>query len=325
MNRSMPSGAAYEQALLECLWAYADTHLTGQLDGGRRDGRPPVLAKGREALNVIVSDEAETEALTALMPARERHRHYGSLKSSQALAQSVFGLPLIRDRLDLLAGLEAECGRPAFFTDAGGWTGGLEQEVEALNERRATSIDVWLQGPEGARVAVECKFTENEFGRCSRLRLRPGDSGYPAQLCDGSYSVQRDRMTRCSLTEIDIRYWEYLPTLFDWPADVDHAPCPFGETYQIGRNALAATVGSGGSIDPASGHALIVYDARNPAFSDSGRAGRQWRMALDTCRIPGLLRRVAWQRILGALSADASMKPLLATLEAKYGLRPEQV
>lgn len=325
MPRSMPTRAAYERALLECLWAYSDARLAGHLDGGRREGRPPMLAKGRETLNVIVSDEAETEALRALIPTRERHRHYGSLKSSQALAQSVFGLPLIRDRLDLLAGLEAECGRPAFFTDAGGWTGRLEHEVTVLNERRPTSIDVWLQGPDGARVAVECKFTENEFGRCSRPRLRPGDSGYPAQLCDGSYSVQRDRMTRCSLTEIDIRYWEYLPTLFDWPANVDHTPCPFGETYQIGRNALAATVGSGGFIDPASGHVLIVYDARNPAFSDSGRAGRQWRVAQDTCRIPGLLRRVSWQRILGALSADASMKPLLAALEAKYGLCPEQI
>ncbi|PJK28325.1 PGN_0703 family putative restriction endonuclease [Minwuia thermotolerans] len=323
MTSPMPTMAAYERALLERLWAYADGHLAGHLDGGRREGRPPVLAKGREALNVVVPDVSEAEAVRALMPGKERHLHYGSMKSSQALAQSIFGLLLIRGRLDLLAGLEAECGRPAFFADASGWTGRLEHEVESLEERRKTSVDVWLKGPEGARVAVECKFAENEFGRCSRPRLRPGDSGYPEQLCDGSYSVQRGRTTRCSLSEIGIRYWDYLPALFDWPADVDHALCPFGETYQIGRNALAATVGDDESVDPGRGHVLIVYDARNPAFADNGRSDRQWRMALDACRVPGLLRRVTWQRILGVLAADASMTRLLVALEAKYGLFPD--
>lgn len=318
-----PTMAAFERALLDRLWAYADGHLAGHLDGGRREGRPPVLAKGREALNVIAPDEAEAAAIRALMPEQERHNQYGSLKSSQALAQSVFGLLFVRERLDLLAGLQAECGRPAFFADAAGWAGCLEQEIRTFKEPRPTSVDVWLQGPEGARVAVECKFTENEFGRCSRPRLRPGRSGYPEQLCDGTYSIQRSRKTRCSLSEIGIGYWDYLPALFDWPSDVDHTPCRFGETYQLGRNALAAAVGDDGRVDPDRGHVLVVYDARNPAFTEKGRAGRQWRMALDACRVPGLLRRVSWQRVLGSLKCDASMIPLLEALETKYGLCPD--
>lgn len=51
------------------------------------------------------------------------------MKSSQALTQSVFGALAAFDRLDILAGIEAECVRPAFFTNAGGWKAKLEFSV----------------------------------------------------------------------------------------------------------------------------------------------------------------------------------------------------
>ena len=99
------------------------------------------------------------------MTKTERHRWFRSFKSSQALAQSVFGALGSFDRLDLLDGVVAECGRPAFIEDTRGASFVLEHEVRSLGEPKPTSIDVLLEAG-SKRVAVECKLTERKFGVC---------------------------------------------------------------------------------------------------------------------------------------------------------------
>ncbi len=172
------------------------------------------------------------------------------------------------------------------------------------------------------RVAVECKFTEREFGVCSRPRLRPRDRTYAEQYCDGDYRVQRGRRERCALTEIGVRYWTYLPNLFRWDADRNLSPCPFAAVYQLARNALAATVTAEG-LDPCSGHVLVIYDARNPEFLAGGAAQRQYDAAMTTCRVPGLIRQLSWQRLAGALMDAPDLAYLVAGVEGKYGIRPD--
>lgn len=323
LSSPSPDGRAesrYLDRVNRSLWAWADRHHRDHLDGGRRQGRPPVLAHGYAELNVLVpTDETHSEEIRAAIAPKQRHRHFTSLRSSQALAQSVFGAIAAVDRLDLLANVTAECGRPAFFTDHKGWTLEFEHDVDRLGEPRPTSIDVLLAADD-RRVAVECKFTEAEFGTCSRPRLRPGDPGYPQQYCDGSYTAQAGRKERCALTSIGVRYWEHLPRLFAWSADRDHDPCPFGAVYQLARNALAATVTPGGEIDPARGHAIVVYDARNPAFYAGGEADRQWEAAVGACLVPGLLRRVSWQRLLGFITPKWELTWLVDGLREKYGI-----
>ncbi len=181
----------------------------------------------------------------------------------------MFGAIHVFDRLDLLQDISAECGRPAFFQDLHGSALEFEHEVRFLGEPRPTSVDVLLHGPQG-RVAIECKFTEREFGTCSRAKLRPGDPTYAEQHCNGSYRIQRSRRERCALTEIGVQYWQHLPKVFAWTADRDLVPCPLGRVYQLARNALAATVSPDGRLDQTTGHALVVYDARNPEFQDGG-------------------------------------------------------
>lgn len=88
--------------------------------------------------------------------------------------------------------------------------------------------------------------------------------------------------------------------MFDWPASRDHMPCRFGEVYQLARNALAATIGHDGKLNAESGHALLLYDARNPEFQSGGKAELQWQVASAACRVPGLLRRLSWQHLLKA-------------------------
>ena len=315
--------ADYLDGVVRDLWSWADRHHPDELDGGKRRGRPPVLSRSHVPKGVLVPvDDTIAQRIRAIIPVGQRHRWFRSLKSSQALGQSMFGAIWAFDRLDLLQSVLAECGRPAFFGDPRGFAIEFEREVDWLGEPNRTSVDVMLCGPKW-RVAVECKFTEQEFGTCSRPRLRPTDSRYPEQHCDGSYRVQRGRQERCSLTKIGVRYWEYLPHLFGWSADRDHVPCPFGSVYQLARNALAATVTPEGVLEPVGGHVLVVYDARNPEFLVNGTADQQWHSITAACQVPGLLRRLSWQRLVAALAHAPELAYLVEGVRMKYGLRPE--
>ena len=304
------------------LWNWANKHCVELLDGCTKKGRPPVLKREFEDKNVLVPpDEQRADAIRKVIPER-RHKHFNSLKSSQALAQSIFGALLVFDRLDVLAGIAAECGRPAFFADNRAWDLEMEHKVDTLNEKppSRTSIDV-LFSNRTQRVAVECKFTEKEFGMCSRTdrKLKLKD---PSKYCDGNYRVQSGRRERCALTETDIRYWQYLPRIFNWPAESDHFPCPFNPGYQLARNALGACFAPNGAFDPSQGHVLVVYDARNPAFQQGGKAERQWQGLLDACCVPGLLRRTSWQRLAAAIAAKPDFTWLSNGLHDKYGIEP---
>ena len=306
----------YERTLRDRLWAWSDAHHPTHLDGGNRESRPPVLSRQYRYENLILpSDREQAEQVLLAVPYAKRHRWFGSLKSSQAIAQSVFGAIQAFDALDLLGDLKAECGRPAFAERMDGWTLELELEVRGLQEPRPTNVDVVASGPE-YRVAVECKMTEREFGRCSRPRL---DAAAP-EHCDRSYRVQHGRRSRCALTELGIRYWELVPELFEWAAGRDHRPCPFGETYQIGRNALAATLGDDGRVDPTRGHVLLVYDSRNPEFGPGGQAQQQWERVEEACEVAGLLRRTTWQEVIRQARESQGMTYLGKGLEGKYGI-----
>lgn len=309
--------ADYEKTVLQTLWTWADRRHRGELDGGKRRGRPPVLASGLSLNNVLVPPNgSKADDIRAAIPWNQRHRWFRSLKSSQALTQSVFGALRAFNRLDLLRNVPAECGRPAFFDNHPGWTFDFEHEVRCLKEPRPTSVDVLLSGPNG-RVAVECKFMERDFGTCSRPRLSPSD----AQYCDGNYRVQGGRVDRCTLTEIGVRYWDYLPALFNWPADRDHNPCLFRDVYQLARNALAATLTSAGKLDYR-GHVLVVYDARNPEFQAGGKAKKQWALAIAARHMPRLLRRLSWQSLLAAIAHASELAYLVSGVREKYGLEP---
>lgn len=317
----------YKYLVLRTLWDWAKQHCAGLLDD--KHEKKPVLRSEFADRNILVPpDGAHADAIRVAIAQKRRHRWFRSLLSSQALTQSVFGAVSAFGRLDVLEGIPAECGCPAFFTDSGGWRLEMEHAVDdnnTLNERGKgrTSIDVLLDRP-GRRVAIECKFTETEFTRCSRPALKPDEFSYDKQRCDGSYRVQADRRERCALAEIGILYWQYLPQIFKWAADRDHDPCPFRADYQLARNALAACFAPDGSFDPNRGHVLLVYDARNPAFCfcRRGKAEEQWQDALAACRVPGLLRRVSWQRLAAAFAAAPDLAWLADGLRAKYGIEP---
>lgn len=221
-----------------------------------------------------------------------------------------------------MSAIKAEDGQPAFYPTLNDFKLDFEKEIKTLGEQpqRATSVDVWFGGAH--RIAVECKLAEPEFGSCSRTRLKSTDKEFETQHCDENYMRQRGRSERCALTEIKVRYWKYLGDLFGWPPDVDHQPCPLDKTYQLVRNVLAACVRDSGALDTNTGHALIIYDQRNPAMGKDGVCDFQWRTAYEALQTRGALRRLSWQSFIAQWPSDAILDWLKKELGAKYGLQP---
>lgn len=184
----------------------------------------------------------------------------------------------------------------------------LEWRCKTLGElrERETKSDVFFGGL--SNVSVECKLTETVFTPCSQPLIKPAAPNYKRDHCDGSYSVQRSRADRCSLSSKGILYWKHVSAIFEWSADSDHLQCPIRIPYQLVRNILAARLG----------HAVLVYDIRNPAFLSDGERYGIWRALRKSLRDSSRLRRCSWQRIIGALEHDPDLNEFVRELKAKY-------
>ena len=202
----------YLDSLHATQWAYRDTvfpHDSHLFRPGEDRQHPPVFLKEHADRNVLrPPDPALTKLVLDSIPAGRRHKWFRSMKSSQALAQSVFGNLKAHRRLDCLLGVRADDGDlPAFGAgpiDPEGVE--LEHSVgrELLKEPHPTDIDVWIRGR--TVVCVECKFTEAEVGQCSRPRCPT--HRFP---CNGNCEQQPGRQYRCALAKQGIRYLEPRP------------------------------------------------------------------------------------------------------------------
>ena len=190
----------------------------------------------------------------------------------------------------------------------------MEFEVNYLGEPRPTSLDAFITGD--YQVAIECKLTESVVGPCSRPLL---NASADSQYCDGRYAKQRGRTERCALTEIGVHYWKHIPELFSWNAQRDISPCPGNLPYQLVRNVLAACSRSDQSASPMNGHALLIFDERNPSFS-SGKGSQAFEDARRALTRGDNLRRLSWQRIAQHLKANHVLDWMTVQLDAKYGI-----
>jgi hypothetical protein len=321
----------YKQDLVSRFWEYQSAHFGDRPALFERSnngsGRPPVFVKDQAHHNVIVSPAADARSagsMLGLIPYRERHKWFGSMSSSQALAQSVFGNLAANGALRVLYEVSDDDGRPLLDRGLGLIEAfGMETKVSHLGEPRPTSIDVSFFG--ARRVAIECKLTESDIGTCSRPRLGQDRS----DCCSGAYSFANakapgapTRTTRCPLTAIGVKYWEYVPQIFEWPSTGDVAVCPLNTNYQLVRNVLAASVREDGTVSPTNGRVVLVYDDRNPAFQEGG-AGLSAYLCTKSALLSeysGALSKCPWQRILMVLRSDESLRWLTYELGEKYGL-----
>jgi hypothetical protein len=314
----------YSEILTERLWSYQAATFTDReaLFDTRlsRLPNPPVFTREASDHNLIVPDEAKlAAAVVELVPRSKRHRWFRSMKSSQALAQSVFGNLKVLNRISCLSEVSSDDDAvPAFGPGPIGPSDiELEHDVTSLNEVRATSVDLLVSG--SASVCVECKLSEQEVGCCSRPRLKRHHPEY----CDGSFARQGSRSHRCALAERGMDYWEHIPSVLNWEVDRDQSPCPLAKPYQLVRNVLAAVVGEGeGKVRGGRGHALLVYDDRNPSFQP--RENGPFEELRSQLRDVTMLRRCSWQAILAAMDVHDDLGWLMRALDCKYGLRPRR-
>ena len=277
-------------------------------------GHQPVFKREDANKNIIVNEaatEEEKKRLFSLVPKRKRHKWFGSMKSSQALALSFFGNLLIYGNLEWLRDLKSDDdnnnGLPAFGeADLSPYNFSMEHEVAMLDEPRPTSLDAFISGR--YRVAVECKLSEEGFGGCSR---------FSTELCNGPL-----REVRCAVIEAGARYWDYIPQLFKWTKDDE---CPLKANYQVARNVLAACVREDGLVSPSIGQALVIYDKRNPEFSEkeNENAAYVFRQTQQVLKEKQALRKISWQRIVAVMGKHKELGWLISALKEKYGIEPE--
>ena len=312
----------YRKALIAGFWEYQKEQFSDWQTYFERpfspDDRPPVFEKHTANHNVLMEPDISPDKQKDLLneiPESARHRWFRSMRSSQALAQSIFGNLKISDCLHYMGELLDESGEPLFGkAEVTSENFSMEYVVDFLDEPRPTNVDGFISGD--YQVAIECKFAETEVGTCSRPRLKKRDPNY----CDGTYTRQRDRGERCSLTEIDVRYWRYVPVLFTWRNDTDLMPCPLYSNYQLVRNLLAACIRPDGTRSPETGHMVLIYDERNPAFQMGGRGFTAYEETRAALKVPSLIRKCSWQRITGHLRNKARLEWLCEQLAQKYGL-----
>jgi hypothetical protein len=286
------------------------------------DRRPPVLRRSEAWRNVLVKPDAtplEIARLLAYVPAPDRHKWFGSMNSSQALAQSVFGNLALFDQLHTLSAIADDYGLPLLGNaQTASDAFAMEFKIDYLGEPHPTSLDGYVGGE--YRVAIECKFTEAEVGTCSRPRLAPIATNYESEHCNGAYTKQRARLERCSLTEVGVLYWHYIPQLFHWESNRDWDPCPLAAKYQLVRNILAIGVNSAGAGSLTNGHALLLYDERNPAFQHGGAGLAAFLETRGALHEPTMLRKCSWQRITQHMHSRGILSWLTEHLALKYGL-----
>lgn len=318
--------ADYKADLNRRYWEYQKSQFANGLNFFERpyaqDGRPPVFITSELWRNIIINPTAsqpEIDKLLSLVPEGEKHKWFRSMNSSQALAQSILGNLAINNSLHYLSEIKDDEGQDLFSkVRISSNNFAMEYKVNYLGESRPTSLDGYVSGD--YRIAIECKFTEAEVGTCSRPRLTPTDSNYESEHCNGTYSIQRARKERCSLAEIEVLYWRYVPNLFKWKNDIDLNPCPLNKNYQLVRNVLAAVVKSDRTVSVNNGHAVLIYDERNPAFQNDGDGLIAYMETRKALQEPTMLRKCSWQRIVQHMREKNVLSWLTENLTLKYGL-----
>ncbi len=240
-------------------------------------------------------------------------------RSSQALAVDVFGtIALSPARDTVLDALTAELGLPA----GGPWQIDLEwsDRKNALNEAQSTPMDVVLRSPR-LLLCVECKFAERDGGVCKQTK--PGKH-LPAQ-CNGAYTEQvnphNGLRARCALSAKGVRYWDWVPRLFNVSADQDYLSCPFaGPWYQWMRlMAITASAAEREGRQPA--FAVVYVDT--PRLPMARKDWTAFRTVLREDAMP--FRTLSFQRVvaLAAMAApdDLVWPELAAWVERKVAYR----
>lgn len=240
--------------------------------------------------------------------------------SSQALAIDFFGtLKMVpaAERGAVLGRLAASLRLP----DSGPWKVELEwvNPCDRLNEPRQSQVDAIAMGAH-TRILFECEFRERDGGTCSQTTPQPVGSKAKLPQCDGRYEMQKNpvngKTARCALTGKGIRYWDFIPNVFQMSSTADPMPCPFdGPWYQWMRNLVLADAIRRSEARQTS--VVIVYaDHPNLPFANKLKSSKwtEFVRALRTDEVQ--LHPISYQELLRvAVDAVGSKNAMWGKLE----------
>ncbi len=234
-----------------------------------------------------------------------KYLHHGL--SSQAMVFNLVGPLIVRKDLEPLriaikkAGMNWPTGKinASFEYD--------DRTVFNEDSGQPTSIDLALSG-ETARVFIEAKLVEREFGGCSVFA--GGD-------CDGRNPLQYG-YDGCYLHHIGRGYWERMNEFsFGGTAFASGTICPFINYYQFFREVLFSLKKDGCFV--------LLHDERNPAFlkaSSDGKESGLWPFLMEAVPAEHTRRigRVTIQQLVREIDESGRHNGWINEFKEKYGI-----
>jgi len=68
------------------------------------------------------------------------------------------------------------------------------------------------------------------------------------------------------------------------------------------------------------GHALLIYDERNPSFKNQGKGDIAYTLTKNSLINKKLLRKCNWQKIINYLRSNNELDWLTDEVKLKYGI-----
>lgn len=234
-----------------------------------------------------------------------KYLHHGL--SSQAMVFNLVGPLIVRKNLEPLRVAIEKAGMP---WPTGEVTAGFEHDDRAVfneDSGQPTSIDLAISG-ETARIFIEAKLVEREFGGCSVFS--GGD-------CDGrnpiSYGVDG-----CYLHHIGRKYWKRMNEFgFGETAFASGPICPFISYYQFFREVLFSLKKDGCFV--------LLHDERNPAFLKASKDGKEsglWPFLVESvpAEHTSSVGRVTIQQLVSAIDESGRHHDWIDEFKQKYGI-----
>jgi len=235
-----------------------------------------------------------------------KYLHHGL--SSQAMVFNLVGPLIVRKDFEPLRDVIEQAGIA--------WpTGEITAEFEyddktVFNEDsgQPTSIDLVISG-EAAKIFVEVKFRETEFGSCGIFGK--GD-------CDGR-NPNVYGFDSCFLHHIGRKFWDLMNEFGFGKTIFASGPiCPFTIYYQFFREVLFSLKKEGCFI--------FLHDERNPAFlkiSKNGKESGLWPFLMESVPAEHVDRigRVTIQQIVGAIEESERHQDWIDDFKLKYGFK----
>ncbi len=194
--------------------------------------------------NIILSEVAEWIKLKEY----KLHRWIHNGLSSQAMLFNLIGPLVVKNEYKSILNILDldDVAKPEK-----GVIGIYEYENAAiLNERKGqpTSIDFALLNKSAGSIFIEAKFTESEFGKCSKFKQCN---------CDKVNPMIND--SKCYYYSQGMFYWPLLQEHNILNEEQKNAKlCPLADHYQFYRELLFAV--------EQQGYFVLIYDERNPYF-----------------------------------------------------------